>query len=659
MLLLAAALFLQLPAKAAAELRISEGTNIAASVNPHDGRVAMDLLGALWIVPARGGDAEPLLRQLAPASRPRWSPDGHSLLYQSNGPSGSALWTVDVNTRDTTRLSPTGASEQHGAWHPSGERVVFVAGSDDGGLDLWERDLATGLAWRLTRHPGDETEPAWSSDGRHLVYVLQDEGRWHLVLRPFGKPPRVLLQQDRPIHAPAWRPDNTLLTYLAAGDDGQLALNMLILSEPPLARTLVTGEDLFIAPPSWQGRGRFVYTANGVIRSRHFEDRESRVLPFSAEIPEPRRVGARASQAARPLPDEPVAVGTVIIRAPRVFDGVAAGYRHDVDIVIENGRITAVEPQRDREGATVFDIGNVTVTPGLIDAYAALPDNITIADGPLLLALGVTTLVTPDRPAFDATAWSGTTWPGPRLLRALDIAAPTGRSAEADRPEVRLLAAAGSARLTAQQRDRLQRWHSRGVPLLAENWYAGLAMGADLLLGGRALPSSPWGRRYADIETLAGGGPLLLVSAAADAGTAGLHALRQTPPARRLGESPAAPRRLVDTAGIARGNGSVVVGSRPSRLPPGIATQAEVLALHAAGLPADQALRAATANAADALQLHGELGRIEAGARADLLLVAGDPLRNPADLREVVAVVRNGRFYSTASLLDAHAASVE
>lgn len=642
-----------------AELRLEEGTNLSASVRQADGDLAIDLLGAVWQVPARGGDAELLVRQLAPAAHPRWSPDGGALLYETAGPAGSALWLLDVESRNVTRLTPEGRNEQDAAWHPSGERIVFSAAGESGGIDIHERDLRTGLDWRLTSAPGDESDPAWSADGRHLVYVQRDADGWQLVLRPFGQPPRVLLQQASPIHAPAWRPDNTLITYLARDESGQLALRMTILSSPPLERTLVSGEDLFIAPVSWRGRDRFVYTADGAIKTRHFEDRESRRIPFSAAIDVPRQRRERAAAAQRPLPETATRSGRFVVRAPRVFDGTGGGYRRDTDIVVENGRIVAVEPRRERPDDLIFDIGDVTVTPGLIDTYARLPDATAAHDGPLVLGLGVTTLVTPDEPAFDVSTWQDEALPGPRVLRALQAGAAPGRAADADRADVRVVAAAGSIQLNAAQRDRLQRWRSRGVPLLAENWHAGLAIGADLLLGSAALPYSPRGVRYADINTLANGGPLLLVSAAADAATPGLQALTRTPPAERLNSNHVIPRRFLDTPRISNGSANVIVGSRPSLLPPGIATQAELLALHAAGMTPERVLLAATAAAADALQLHGELGRIEPGARADLLLIAGDPLARLADMREVVAVVKDGRFYSVAALVDAVDAAVE
>jgi imidazolonepropionase-like amidohydrolase len=51
------------------------------------------------------------------------------------------------------------------------------------------------------------------------------------------------------------------------------------------------------------------------------------------------------------------------------------------------------------------------------------------------------------------------------------------------------------------------------------------------------------------------------------------------------------------------------------------------------GLPANEALVAATANAAAALGLGDELGTVQPGRIADLVVVDGDPLADPGVLR--------------------------
>jgi imidazolonepropionase-like amidohydrolase len=87
-------------------------------------------------------------------------------------------------------------------------------------------------------------------------------------------------------------------------------------------------------------------------------------------------------------------------------------------------------------------------------------------------------------------------------------------------------------------------------------------------------------------------------------------------------------------------------------LPAGLALHAEFRALEAAGLAGDKVLKAAGRRAAEALRLQGQIGEIAPGALADLVLVSGDPLAQVADAMNIVAVVRNGRFYSLISLLE-------
>lgn len=57
-------------------------------------------------------------------------------------------------------------------------------------------------------------------------------------------------------------------------------------------------------------------------------------------------------------------------------------------------------------------------------------------------------------------------------------------------------------------------------------------------------------------------------------------------------------------------------------------------------------------NAAATLGVDPYLGRVAPGAAADLLFIDGDPLGNVADTLQVLAVIRNGRFFSVAGLID-------
>ncbi|HSG96138.1 MAG TPA: amidohydrolase family protein, partial [Afifellaceae bacterium] len=349
----------------------------------------------------------------------------------------------------------------------------------------------------------------------------------------------------------------------------------------------------------------------------------------------------------RELPVFDAPDGRLVIRARRFFDGTGDDYRYGLDIVIEGGRILALEAPRDRSGTIVVDMGDLTALPGFVDGYAALPPVVAESLGAVLLSYGVTTMLVmhPDVDALDRR-WSGKDSPGPRLLAVADI----GLTDPEDTPP--WLVTIGDDPATAvQHRSRVEQWQSRGIPVVADNWRVAFSSGAAILLGAESLPVSPRGQRYADMRLLNGAAPLTIVSVLADARTSGLDSLlesrqaalagRVSPPTRRFAEPPRLPAGL-----------SIVAGSQHNRLPPGIALQAELRALVDAGLSPAQALRAAGSGAAAALGLEAGLGQIGVGSPADLVLVDGDPLGLIADAAKIVGIVRNGRFFSAIGLIE-------
>ncbi len=97
---------------------------------------------------------------------------------------------------------------------------------------------------------------------------------------------------------------------------------------------------------------------------------------------------------------------------------------------------------------------------------------------------------------------------------------------------------------------------------------------------------------------------------------------------------------------------AAVSGSRTTGQVTGRALRAQFRTLAFAGLGAEQMLRAVGVNAAAALLADPYIGRIAPAAAADLVFVGGDPLNDVRDALNVVAVVRNGRFFSVSGLID-------
>ena len=102
-------------------------------------------------------------------------------------------------------------------------------------------------------------------------------------------------------------------------------------------------------------------------------------------------------------------------------------------------------------------------------------------------------------------------------------------------------------------------------------------------------------------------------------------------------------------ARLAQQGGRVVAGSDSamSRPQAGAMLHRELWLLVEAGLSPREALRAATALAADALGAGSALGTVEPGKTADLVVLGGDPLASISAVGQVDLVLRDGRVVWT------------
>ena len=100
--------------------------------------------------------------------------------------------------------------------------------------------------------------------------------------------------------------------------------------------------------------------------------------------------------------------------------------------------------------------------------------------------------------------------------------------------------------------------------------------------------------------------------------------------------------------------GTLLAGSDPTGAGgalPGFASIREMQLLVEAGLGFEQAVRIGTLNGARFLRRDRDVGSIEAGKRADLILIDGDPVRDAAAMSRIVTVFKAGVGYDRAALL--------
>ncbi len=249
-------------------IELREGTNMAAAPSPSGRHIVFSAQGALWIIPAGGGDARRITDWRVEPTAPVWSPDGKRIAFQNYTPEGNFhIWTVSPDGRDIKEHTTGPYDDREPAWLPDGSGLVFSSDrSGDGQYKIWRVGLSGGVPVQLTMGPGAESNPVVSPDGTRLAYV---DGA-NVVTAPItGGAPTVVA----PGAAPAWTPDGSALVY-------QDAARQLVVGGAPVT----TNEDIFPFPVRYLPDGRFLYTADGHIRVRDAAGANPADVVFRAEL---------------------------------------------------------------------------------------------------------------------------------------------------------------------------------------------------------------------------------------------------------------------------------------------------------------------------------------------------------------------------------------
>lgn len=501
----------------------------------------------------------------------------------------SDLWLVDDG--ELLRLTDDRATDADPAFTPDGEWLVFV--SDRGGtMDLWRYRIESGLMLQVSGGPGRAFAPSVSADGRYVAY-LEAAG-----LSPWDAAAVKLIDFDHP-----FQPETLDGSLYEAGD------------------------------LSWQGRYLRLPardTVDGEPYAHVFEtDATDERLPAADDpVTLPPDLGTAA------LSWQPAtAEAPYVIQAGRLFDGTGTDYRYHVDIHIEGQRIAAIVardrlPLPDR----VIDATESTVVPGLIDVHTHLTSLGGAETGRLWLASGVTTVrdVTSDwRRALErAETWASGQQPGPRVIVA-PLTADAEASLLANSPIVvgtgnQILG--GGTHAFADQLARDGQILSVLPPLFR----------ASDTGNGPRLALSASGRSYGDVFGQIRASRMYLAT--------GLGALE-------LMGSVVGSNRLADAfERTLRDSGRIAIGSDAPAVPYGAGFHRELALLSRRGVPTDQILRYATASGGIALGLSLQIGTLEPGRLADLVVVDGDPLNQLRDLERIEAVVLGGVLHDRDAL---------
>jgi hypothetical protein len=608
-----------------------------------------------------------------------WAPDEGEVAWAAGALDQEDLFATDLATGATRRITALPGSELFPTYSPDGRHLAFVYGQGGGRLRVVDARAGDVTDTAATRNLGPvalsgTSPPQWSPASDGLV-VSGPPGAPTTGLAAFvplsGERQPISLFPDAPI----------FLQWTTQGSIVFVRHDRLW--QAPFDRTGVRGEPrpLGSAPALYASASRdgtLLFVSEGGLRLR---------TPDGTE----RRLGW-------PLSYTPPVAAPLLLRNVRVIDGTGRPPTAPQDILLQQGRVAQMAPAGTLPagGARVLDAGGRVAIPGLMDLHAHTdwPDLL-----PGFVYFGVTTVrdqgASMARLVAYADAIAAGLLPGPRVgyggfqfysdwrfdqeqWRGIEPEADPGHVGRA----VALAEAFGAQHIKTRT---FRRWdinarmiaeaHRRGMratghcahqlPLVAAGMDAKEHLGFCLPRGGDMA--------YDDLVQLyraAGIGVVPTISYVTFAVRLNQHPelldgdaeLRPFLPAREnfgwmlemeleLREEFA--RSIQDwrvaVGKLQRAGVTIGTGTDIWQVPTGVHMELEELV--AAGLSPLEAIHAGSGGAARILGADGDLGTIEVGKRADLILLDADPLADIRNTRRIWQVVQDGHLVDRAAIL--------
>jgi Tol biopolymer transport system component/imidazolonepropionase-like amidohydrolase len=646
---------------------------------PDAQRIAALVLGKLWVIPING-NPRALAAVPFDANSLAWSPDGTEVAWIAGVPEQTDLFATDLTTGVTRQVTALPGREANPAYSPDGRYLAFVHVQEEKGTLRVVEARATKVADSTkTRSLGavslaSSSPPQWSPESDGLLVSGAAGRNQRATFVPLSGERQTLTRfPDAPIFL-QWTQQHTIL-FVRHDRLWQAPFDRTgMLADPkPI------GNDAALYASSSRD-GTLLFVSDGGLRLRSPNGEE-------------RRLGW-------PISYTPPVAEPMLIRNVRIIDGTGGPVTAARDILIERGRIARIAPARSitAGGVRVIDAQGRVVIPGLMDLHAHFerPDLL-----PGSLYFGITTVrdqgssMAPTVAYADAMAAGAL--PGPRVGYggfqfysdyAFDSEQWQGIEPESDPDHIKravdLAQAFGAQHIKTRT---FRRWdinarmiaeaHRRGMratghcshllPLVAAG------MDAKEHIGGCEQRGDTY--MYDD---------LIQLFKAADIGV--VPTISYLDFAIRLSERPAlldqdaelAPfvpardnfgwmielsaeerrhwaedveRARETTAKLLRAGLTLGTGTDIWQIPTGVHMELEQLV--AAGLTPAQAIHAGTGGAARILGADKDLGTIQVGKWADLVLLDADPLADIRNTRRIWQVVHNGVLVDRAAILKA------
>ena len=149
--------------------QLTDGFGVAPDWSPDATSIAYDGGGAIWVVGADGSNAHALsmpLSGVGPMSAPAWSPDGAQLAFSVQGPANlpsmASIFVSGADGSNPRQITDWGWFDSRPQWSRDGTTLLFQRFFGPGNpVELFSTTLDRRFQSVVVGSPGDNYQPSW------------------------------------------------------------------------------------------------------------------------------------------------------------------------------------------------------------------------------------------------------------------------------------------------------------------------------------------------------------------------------------------------------------------------------------------------------------------------------------------------------------------
>jgi TolB protein len=144
---------------------------------------------------------------------PAFSPDGRKLVITLGGVEGNPdIYILDINSRQTKRLTTHRAIDTEGTWSPDG-RFIYFTSDRSGGPQIYRISANGGTPERVTFEGSYNARPRLSPDGTRLAMVHNDRGNFRIAVMNVDSKDLLVVSRGQQDESPSFAPNSDSLIY--------------------------------------------------------------------------------------------------------------------------------------------------------------------------------------------------------------------------------------------------------------------------------------------------------------------------------------------------------------------------------------------------------------------------------------------------------------